>query len=103
MRDPRDVIMKPVITEKSAQGIELGNVYTFIVNRDSNKIEIGHAVEKLWDVTVKNVRTMTYPGKARRSLLGRMSRSRAIGRRAGYKKALVTLAEGDSIEFYELG
>lgn len=103
MRDPRDVIVRPVVTEKSAQQMELGNVYTFVVDRAANKIEIGQAVEKLWDVKVTGVRTMNYAGKARRALMGRMSANRKIGRRPGYKKALVTLAEGDHIEFYEVG
>jgi len=102
-RDPRDVIVQPVITEKSARSIEEGNVYTFLVNPKANKIEIGQAVEKLWDVSVQDVRTMNYAGKARRSLMGRMSRNRDIGRRPSFKKALVTLAEGDHIEFYEVG
>jgi large subunit ribosomal protein L23 len=102
MRDPREVIVQPVITEKSAEAME-SNVYTFIVNKAANKIEIGSAVEKLWDVKVTGVRTMVYAGKARRAMMGRMSRTRHIGRRAGYKKAMVTLAEGDHIEFYEAG
>ena len=103
MRDAYDLIKRPVITEKAAQQIEEGNVYTFVVANDANKIEIAQAVEKIWDVKVEGVRTMRYPGKQRRSLMGRLSKSRDIGRRASYKKALVTLAEGDSIEFYEVG
>lgn len=103
MRDPRDVIVRPVVTEKSARHIEEDNVYTFVVNRAANKIEIGQAVEKLWDVKVTSVRTMNYVGKARRALMGRMSQNRNIGRRPSFKKALVTLAEGDHIEFYEVG
>lgn len=102
MRDPREVIVQPMITEKSAQAME-DNVYTFVVARDANKIEIGQAVEKLWDVRVLNVRTMNYAGKARRAMMGRMSRTRHVGRRAAWKKAMVTLAEGDHIEFYEVG
>ncbi len=103
MRDPRDVIVQPVITEKSARAIEESNVYTFVVSKAANKIEIGHAVEKLWDVKVTDVRTMVYAGKARRAMMGRMSRNRNIGRRPSFKKAMVTLAEGDHIEFYEVG
>jgi large subunit ribosomal protein L23 len=103
MREPYQVIIKPVITEKSTRQIEEGNVYTFLVAREANKIEIGHAVEKLWDVQVRDVRTVNYRGKARRSLMGRMSQSRAQGRRPSFKKAFVKLAEGDQIEFYEAG
>ncbi len=103
MREPYDIIISPVVTEKSTDQMESGNVYTFIVSDDANKIEIGKAVEKLWDVTVMDVRTMRYAGKARRSLLGRMARNHNRGRRPGFKKAVVKLAEGDHIELYEAG
>jgi large subunit ribosomal protein L23 len=103
MREPYQVIIKPVITEKSTRQIEDGNVYTFLVARDANKHEIEHAVEKLWDVQVQDVRTVNYRGKRRRSLMGRMAASRAMGRRPAFKKAFVKLAEGDQIEFYEAG
>ena len=103
MADMYDVILAPVVTEKTSDQMETNNVYTFIVDGAANKIEIGNAIERLWDVTVKDVRTMRYSGKARRSLLGRMSRSQARGRRAGFKKAVVQLAEGDHIELYEVG
>lgn len=103
MRDVWDVIVRPVVTEKSAESIEMLNVYTFIVDEQANKIDIGKAVEQIWDVKVEGVRTMRYPGKGRQAFLGRMSRNRNVGRRASYKKAMVTLAEGDRIEFYEVG
>jgi large subunit ribosomal protein L23 len=103
MREPYQVIIKPVITEKSTRQIEEGNVYTFLVAREANKNEIGHAVEKLWDVQVQAVRTVNYRGKSRRSLMGRMAASRAAGKRPSFKKAFVKLAEGDQIEFYEAG
>jgi len=103
MSDLYDVILAPVVTEKTSGQMESRNVYTFIVAGNANKIEIGKAVERLWDVTVKDVRTMRYSGKARRSFLGRMARSNAIGRRASFKKAVVQLAEGDHIELYEVG
>jgi len=102
MRDAYDVIVSPVVTEKSAGQME-SNIYTFIVSMDANKIEIGKAVEKIWDVTVKDVRTMRYAGKAKRAMLGRMARNNATGRRPSYKKAVVQLAEGDYIELYEAG
>ncbi|MDT8340771.1 MAG: 50S ribosomal protein L23 [Longimicrobiales bacterium] len=103
MRDAYDVIRRPIVTEKSALQMEGGNVYSFVVASDANKIEIARAVESIWDVKVEAVRTMRYAGKARRALLGRMSRERNVGRRSSYKKALVTLVEGDSIEIYEAG
>lgn len=104
MREPHDVVIQPVITEKSTRQMNDQNVYTFIVDERANKIEIKRAVQKLWDVDVLDVRTMRYAGKARRPLLGRMSGNwREVGRQASYKKALVTLAEGHHIEFYEVG
>ena len=103
MSDLYSIIFAPVVTEKTAEQMEAENVYTFIVAGDANKIEIGKAVERIWDVTVEDVRTMKYSGKARRSFLGRMSRNQQKGRRAGFKKAVVQLAEGDHIELYEVG
>lgn len=103
MREPRDIIIAPVVTEKTSGQMEAENIYTFIVDKNANKIEIGQAVERLWDVTVHDVRTMRYSGKARRSFMARLSRSQAIGRRPSFKKAVVQLAEGDHIELYEVG
>jgi large subunit ribosomal protein L23 len=103
MADMYDVILAPVVTEKTSGQMEARNVYTFIVAGSANKIEIGKAIERLWDVTVKDVRTMRYSGKARRSLMGRMARSNEKGRRASFKKAVVQLAVGDHIELYEVG
>jgi large subunit ribosomal protein L23 len=103
MREAYDIIIAPVVTEKTTDQMEVANVYTFIVSNDANKIEIGKAVERLWDVSVEDVRTMRYSGKARRSFLGRMSRNQNKGRRASFKKAVVQLAEGDHIELYEAG
>lgn len=103
MREPHDVIISPVVTEKTAEQMDQKSLYTFIVSKDANKIEIGQAVEKLWDVKVMDVRTMQYPGKVRRSFLGRMARNAKAGRRPSYKKAIVQLAEGEHIELYEVG
>lgn len=103
MREPYDVIIAPVVTEKTAEEMDELGVYTFIVARDANKVEIGQAVERLWDVTVKDVRTMQYAGKSRRAFLGRMARNPNKGRRAGYKKAVVRIGEGEHIELYEQG
>ena len=103
MRDPHDLILRPVITEKTTAQMEDGPVYTFLVDRGANKIAIGRAVERIFDVTVADVRTMRYPGKPRRSIMARLARNHAKGRRASFKKAVVRLAEGDSIELYEAG
>jgi large subunit ribosomal protein L23 len=103
MREPWDVIVTPVVTEKSTELMELENVYAFVVNKDANKIEIARAVEQLWDVKVEDVRTMVYRGKMKRSYIGRLNRNWSLGRRPSFKKAVVKLAEGDSIELYEMG
>lgn len=102
MRESYDVIVSPVITEKTTEQMAT-SLYTFVVNKRANKHEIARAVEALWDVKVEDVRTMRYPGKAKRALLGRMAKNWDLGRRASYKKAVVQLVEGDEIEFYEMG
>jgi large subunit ribosomal protein L23 len=94
MREPREVIIRPVVTEGSAELQENLRTYTFIVTRDANKVEIRHAIEVLFDVKVQAVRTANYQGKWRRV-------GRSLGRRAAYKKAIVKLAEGESIDVYE--
>lgn len=94
MRDPRNVILRPVVTEGSAELQEQLRTYTFIVAKDANKIEIRNAVERLFDVKVEDVRTANYQGKWRRV-------GRSLGRRAAYKKALVKLVEGAEIDVYE--
>lgn len=103
MLEAYDIIISPVVTEKTAGQMDKESLYTFIVSKAANKIEIGQAVEKLWDVNVKDVRTMCYAGKSRRSALGRMSKNASPGRRPSYKKAVVQLAEGEHIELYEVG
>ncbi len=67
MQDLYKVIEKPVVTEKSVRAMEEDNVYTFLVNPKANKVEIAGAIEKLWDVTVQEVRTMKYQGKMKRA------------------------------------
>jgi large subunit ribosomal protein L23 len=93
-RDPRTVILEPVTTEKTTKKRETSNEVAFVVARDANKIEIRQAVRELFDVDVVAVRTVTVPGKVKR--LGRYE-----GRRSGYKKAIVKLKEGQTIEFFE--
>ncbi len=103
MKQPHEILVQPVVTEKTTIQMEDENLYTFIVNLNANKGEIARAVEKLWDVKVQDVRTMRYAGKAKRALLGRMAKNWALGRTPSYKKAMVQLAEGDHIELYEMG
>lgn len=93
MRNIHEVIVRPVMTEKSTEALDKQNAYTFVVSRDANKVEIRQAVEKLFGVKVKDVRTMNYRGKERRV-------GRHVGRRAAWKKAVVTLREG-TIEIFE--
>jgi len=90
----QDIIIKPIITEKSMQEIEDNNRYTFQVARNANKIEIRQAVEELFNVSVDKVNTMNMPGKNRR--MGVHS-----GRTPSWKKALVKLKTGESIEIFE--
>jgi large subunit ribosomal protein L23 len=94
MRDVRNIIIRPVVTERSTIDADERGAYTFIVDKAANKIEIRTAVEKLFGVKVDAVRTMNYRGKVRR--LGTN-----IGKRASYKKAVVKLAEGERIDVYE--
>lgn len=103
MQDVYDVIYQPVVTEKSARAMEEDNVYTFLVNVKANKVEIADAIQKLWDVTVSDVRTMRYSGKLKRAQMGRVMKNFSSGRRPSFKKAVVQLVEGDHIEFYEVG
>jgi large subunit ribosomal protein L23 len=94
MRDPRKVIKRPIITERSTRLQGEGNQYVFEVDGRANKIEIAYAVKKIFNVTVLNVRTMNMKGKPKR--LGAFS-----GRRPDWKKAIVTLKSGDFIEVFE--
>jgi len=94
MRDPRTVVLRPVVTEASAALQESRRTWTFIVAKDANKLEIRHAVQSLFGVRVEAVRTANYQGKWRRV-------GRSLGRRPAYKKAVVRLAEGSSIDVYE--
>ena len=95
-RDPRTIVLEPVVTEKTARMSEVKNEVVFKVARDANKIEIRQAVETIYRVKVTSVRTMVTHGKLKR--LGRN-----VGRRPNMKKALVTLAEGSSIDFFAVG
>ena len=91
------IIKKPVITEKMTNASEKYNRFAFVVDRKANKIEIKKAVEQMYDVAVDSVRTMVCIGKKR--VRGTKS-GMIVGKTSTYKKAIVTLAEGDSIDFY---
>ncbi len=94
MRDPRQVIVRPIITEKSSAQQAENNQYAFEVAVDANKHEIRHAVERLFTVHVREVRTSQQRGKWRR-------RGVHVGKRPNWKKAVVTLAEGETIDLFE--
>lgn len=96
MKDARDVILEPVISEKAFSLLEQ-NVYTFKVHPSSSKTEIAKAVEEIFDVQVLNVNTLRRKGKRIRN-----RRRLTYGRRPDVKRAMVTLAEGDSIELFEV-
>jgi large subunit ribosomal protein L23 len=94
MADLYRIIESPLITEKGTLVNEQGNQFVFRVRPEANKTEIRHAVEKLFKVKVEKVRTMNYLGKYRRV-------GRSVGQRPKWKKAYVTLAEGQRIDFFE--
>jgi large subunit ribosomal protein L23 len=94
MRDAREVILRPVVTEESSMLVEEQRTYTFLVAKDANKLEIRAAVQTLFNVKVEAVRTANYQGKWRRV-------GRSLGRKATFKKAVVKIAEGDAIDVYE--
>jgi large subunit ribosomal protein L23 len=94
MKDAYQIIEQPLVTEKSVSGAGHGK-YTFRVSRDSNKIEIAQAIEKVFNVKVTDVNTMTVKGKKKR--VGRHPE----GKTSDWKKAIVTLKPGDKIEIFE--
>ena len=96
MKDARDVIVKPVVSEKSYTLLE-ENVYTFEVAKSASKPEIRDAVESIFDVKVLKVNTLNRDGKRKRN-----RRKPTFGKRPDGKRAYITLAEGDSIELFEV-
>ncbi|MFJ9414778.1 50S ribosomal protein L23 [Streptomyces sp. NPDC101227] len=90
--DPRDVLVKPVVSEKSYALLD-ENKYTFIVAPGSNKTQIKQAVEAVFSVKVTGVNTINRQGKRKRTKTG-------FGKRANTKRAIVTLAEGDRIDIF---
>jgi large subunit ribosomal protein L23 len=93
-RDPRSVIIRPVVSEKSYAAYD-DNVYTFVVAPDANKIEIKQAVESIFGVHVTNVNTLNRGGKRKRN-----RKTGSWGKRADQKRAVVSLAAGDRIEIF---
>ncbi len=93
MRPLHEIIRKPLITEKANDLKDQAQVVAFEVARSANKIEIKQAVEKAFDVKVKSVNTMQFRGKVKRV-------GHNLGQRGNWKKAYVTLEEGQNIDFY---
>lgn len=90
------ILIKPLVTEKVSALNEKGK-YGFVVDRKANKVEIKKAIEKAYGVTVESINTMLYPGKDKT----KYTKSKIIaGRTSGFKKAIVTVAEGEVIDFY---
>jgi large subunit ribosomal protein L23 len=92
-----NILLKPIVTEKMTSQGDKFNRYGFLVDKNANKLQIKKAVEELYSVTVDSVNTMRYGGKIK----SRNTKSGVlIGRTAATKKAVVTLAEGNKIDFY---
>jgi len=92
-----NILLKPIVTEKMTSQGDKFNRYGFVVARNANKLQIRKAVEELYGVTVESVNTMRYGGKVktRNTKSGLL-----VGKTAAFKKAVVTLAEGNKIDFY---
>lgn len=92
-KNPRDIIIEPVVSEKSYDLIEHNNTYTFIVDPRANKTEVKEAVKAIFGVDVVRVNTQNRQGKVKRT-------GNQVGKRKNVKRALVTLAEGDNIDLF---
>lgn len=95
MKNPRDIIFEPVVSEKSYDLVSDSNSYTFVVDRRSNKTEIKLAIQTIFDVKVTSVNTMNRKGKLKRT-------GYVLGKRKDTKRALVKLADGDKIDIFEV-
>ena len=95
MKNPRDIIFEPIVSEKSYDLIDVTITYTFVVDRRANKTEIKQAVASIFDVTVLSVNTINRKGKLKRT-------GYVLGKRKDTKRALVKLADGDKIDIFEV-
>ena len=92
-----DLIIKPLVTEKITNQTELFNRYAFVVSKSANKIDIKKSIEGLYNVQVKSVRTMNYYGKSK----SKFTKAGVVrGKKSAFKKAIVELIDGNSIDFY---
>ncbi len=94
MKDPHDILKRPIFTEKATYLKETGGKLIVEVDRKANKVEIKDAFEKLFNVKVKKVATINVPGKTKKW-------GRSVGRSAAMKKAIVTLEKGEKLDFIE--
>jgi len=94
-KNPRDIIIEPVVSEKSYDLIQDYNTYTFVVDKRANKTEIKQAIAKIFDVRVTRVNTINRKGKTKRT-------GWKMGKRSDTKRALITLAVGSSIDIFEV-
>jgi large subunit ribosomal protein L23 len=93
----KSILIRPIITEKAQGFMDNENKYAFVVAKSANKIEIGKAIEAMYGFAPVSVNTLIVPGKTRSRMRGH---NVARGMKSAYKKAYITLAEGDSINFY---
>jgi large subunit ribosomal protein L23 len=95
---PADVLVRPVITEKVNRQMEKSGVYTFVVDKKANKLEVKKAVEEFYGVKVAAVNTAVMPAKQKSRFT---KKGLLTGRKSGYKKAIITLTEGESIDLFQ--
>jgi large subunit ribosomal protein L23 len=93
--DYTDILIQPIVTEKSTEMKDAHNQVTFLVSKSANKIEVKQAVEKAFDVAVDNVNISSQKPRLRKRF------GRTMGTKPGYKKAIIRLAPGDKIEYFE--
>ncbi len=91
------ILIKPIITEKATNNSELFNRYSFVVDKSANKIEIKKAVETAYGVSISSVKTLNYPVQKNTKFT---KKGLVTGKKGAYKKAIIQLAEGESIDFY---
>ena len=91
------ILIKPIITEKATNNSELFNRYAFVVDKKANKIEIKKAVETAYGVSISSVKTLNYPVQKNTKFT---KKGLVTGKKGAYKKAIIQLAEGESIDFY---
>lgn len=97
MSTKKYILIRPIVSEKSERISERNNQYSFVVDKRANKIEIAKAIEEMYNVGVESVNTAIMPSKVK----SRYTRGgQQVGRKSGYKKAYITLTEGDEIDFY---